>query len=130
MGAPSKYSHQREAIVEFLKTRKDHPTADVVYQNMRSIIPNISLGTVYRNLNQLADAGQILRIVCDGKTDHFDGTTQPHCHFMCKCCGAVSDIDFNDLDVLLARGTAGTAHHIEGVNIVFHGKCAGCISSS
>lgn len=57
-----KRSRQREAIVLFLKNRKDHPTADIVYQEIRHDIPNISLGTVYRNLSLLADRGDILRL--------------------------------------------------------------------
>ncbi len=54
-----KYSRQREAIKNFLMTRHDHPTADVVYSNVRTEFPNISLGTVYRNLTLLADLGEI-----------------------------------------------------------------------
>ncbi len=54
-----KYSRQRESIKEFLMTRRDHPTADVVYDNMKIIYPNISLGTVYRNLSLLSDIGEI-----------------------------------------------------------------------
>ena len=57
-----KHSRQREEIKNFLMTRKDHPTADVVYMNLRQEFPNISLGTVYRNLTLLADIGEILRI--------------------------------------------------------------------
>ena len=57
-----KYSRQREAIKDFLMTRKDHPTADVVYSNVRTEFPNISLGTVYRNLTLLADLGEIARL--------------------------------------------------------------------
>ena len=57
-----KYSRQREAIKSFLMTRKDHPTADVVYENVRKEFPNISLGTVYRNLTLLSDMGELLRL--------------------------------------------------------------------
>ena len=60
--ATLKYSRQRESIKEFLRTRKDHPTADVVYENMKLIYPNISLGTVYRNLSLLADLGEIKKL--------------------------------------------------------------------
>ena len=60
--AELRYSRQREAIKEFLMTRKDHPTADVIYQNVRLEYPNISLGTVYRNLTLLSDLGEILRL--------------------------------------------------------------------
>ena len=60
--ATLKYSRQRESIKEFLRTRTDHPTADVVYENMKLIYPNISLGTVYRNLSLLADLGEIKKL--------------------------------------------------------------------
>ena len=57
-----KHSRQREMIKSFLMTRKDHPTADMVYMNVRQQNPNISLGTVYRNLTLLADIGEIQRL--------------------------------------------------------------------
>ena len=60
--ASLKYSKQREAILDFLKTRKDHPTADLVYSSLKPDFPNLSLGTVYRNLSLLADLGEILRL--------------------------------------------------------------------
>ena len=60
--ATLKYSRQRESIKEFLMTRKDHPTADVVYENVKKIYPNISLGTVYRNLSLLSDLGEIQKL--------------------------------------------------------------------
>lgn len=60
--AALKYSRQREMIKDFLMTRKDHPTADIVYMNVRKQNPNISLGTVYRNLTLLADIGEIARL--------------------------------------------------------------------
>lgn len=65
--ATSKYSHQRESIINFLTGRTDHPTADAVYQYLRNDLPTISLGTVYRNLNQMAASGRILRLHVDGK---------------------------------------------------------------
>ena len=64
--ATSKYSHQRESIINFLTGRTDHPTADAVYQYLRNDLPTISLGTVYRNLNQMAASGRILRLHVDG----------------------------------------------------------------
>jgi len=66
--ATSKYSHQRESIINFLTGRTDHPTADAVYQYLRNDLPTISLGTVYRNLNQMAASGRILRLHVDGIT--------------------------------------------------------------
>ena len=77
-----KYSRQREAIKEFMMTRKDHPTADMVYMNVRKEFPNISLGTVYRNLTLLSDMGELLRLRVGDGVDHFDATTTPHYHFI------------------------------------------------
>ena len=71
--AALKYSRQRESIKEFLMTRKDHPTADVVYENVRKIYPNISLGTVYRNLSLLSELGEIQKLSNFGGADHLTG---------------------------------------------------------
>lgn len=122
-----KRSKQREAIVAYLRTRKDHPTADMVYQEIRQTIPNISLGTVYRNLSLLSDRGDILRLSCDGKTDRFDADTRPHYHFMCKQCGCVQDIDMpyqEALDHLAEQTFSGaiTAH-----SLLFEGLCSDCM---
>ena len=87
-----KHSKQRDSIKEFLSTRKDHPTADVVYMNVRKSFPNISLGTVYRNLTLLADIGEITRLRVGDGVDHFDFDTSPHCHFVCTECGNISDL--------------------------------------
>lgn len=126
MSQPIKYSHQREAILQFLKTRTDHPTADMVYHNIKQSIPSISLGTVYRNLNQLADSGIILRLPCDGKTDHFDAFTHPHCHLMCRICGAVKDVPFNPTDTLIQTASALSDDCIETASVLFYGICATC----
>lgn len=127
MNSPSKYSHQRESIISFLKERKDHPTADVVYQHMREIIPNISLGTVYRNLNQLASSGTILRLHCDGKTDHFDACTSPHYHFLCRKCGCVKDVNMPVLTNLIDDANSDSNFEIDDVSILFSGTCNDCL---
>ncbi len=85
------YSKQREAILNELQGRCDHPTAAQVYEGVRKVIPNISLGTVYRNLASLVESGEILSVtVGDGK-EHFDGDKSFHLHLHCKCCGAIID---------------------------------------
>ena len=87
-----RYSRQRELILNTLKRVYSHPTAEEIYSMIRKIDPEISLGTVYRNLNQLADAGIILRIssACGG--DRYDYPRVPHFHFRCTECGCVHDI--------------------------------------
>ena len=84
-------SKQRDAIINELCSRYDHPTAMELYLSVREIIPNLSLGTLYRNLSQLEENGMVLRI-SDGATDRFDGNVNPHVHFKCSICGKVYDL--------------------------------------
>ena len=87
-----KHSKQREAIRTSLHNRCDHPTADVMYREMRTIFPRISLGTVYRNLSLLCDIGEAQLIITGDGVEHFDGSTEPHDHFQCRECGRVFDV--------------------------------------
>ena len=84
-------SKQRDAIINNLKSRYDHPTAMELYLSVREEIPNLSLGTLYRNLSQLEENGLVLRI-SDGTTDRFDGNINPHAHFKCTHCDKVYDL--------------------------------------
>ena len=77
MGAPMKNSRQRNAILECVMRHHDHPTADIIYQELRESFPNISLGTVYRNLSLLTSLGKIMKITCENHADRFDGQTKP-----------------------------------------------------
>lgn len=120
------YSRQREAILSFLKTRKDHPTAEVIYQNVRKDYPRISLGTVYRNLSLLSERGDILRLQVGDGMDHFDYDTSPHNHFVCKECGAVLDLPakpFDTADALASFNFGGT---IDRCVTYFYGTCPDC----
>lgn len=84
-------SKQRDAIINELCSRYDHPTAMELYLSVREKIPNLSLGTLYRNLSQLEENGLVLKIP-DGSTDRFDGNVNPHAHFKCLTCGNVYDL--------------------------------------
>lgn len=87
-----KYSHQRVLIKEILKNRSDHPTADMVYDTAREREPQISLGTVYRNLKTLAESGEIDTLETVDKKLHYDGNVNKHGHFICTECGAIYDV--------------------------------------
>lgn len=121
-----KYSRQRESIKHYLDTHRTHPTAEIVYQNVKQQFPNISLGTVYRNLNLLAERGEILRISLGNGPDHYDADCSPHYHFICKQCGTVLDIDLEhqaQLDEIAARQFNGTiTNHVTH----FFGLCPKC----
>ena len=87
-----RYSRQRELITEIIKNRCDHPTADMIYTATRAVEPNISLGTVYRNLKLLSDEGVIITLETQDKKLHYDGDTSRHSHFICDKCGKIVDL--------------------------------------
>ncbi len=86
------YSRQREAILTALRSTDSHPTANRVYEKVRETIPNISLGTVYRNLSALCENGDIISLTVGDGFEHFDGNNNPHLHLHCKVCGNITDI--------------------------------------
>lgn len=121
-----KRSKQREAILSFLRERTDHPTADVIYQNLKETIPGLSPGTVYRNLALLTSHGEITKLSIGDCADHYDGNPMPHYHFFCTRCGALEDMPMpvlSDLNVLAEHRFSGT---IEGHTVYFHGICKHC----
>ena len=124
-----KYSRQREAILQFLMTRKDHPTADAVYANIRKEFPNISLGTVYRNLTLLSDRGQLLRLHLGDGVDHFDADTSRHYHFICSECGSVLDLHTEFPDSFDKLAGANFAGKIKGHCTHFYGLCPACVKA-
>lgn len=121
-----KYSRQREEIKQYLASRKDHPTADNVYMAIRKQIPNISLGTVYRNLTMLAETGEIKRLRLSDGVDHFDYDTSPHYHFICSSCGSVSDLNMESIDSIVDIAGADFEGHINGYVTYFYGICGCC----
>ncbi len=121
-----KYSRQRDTILKNVLARGDHPTASMVYEDVQKAIPNISLGTVYRNLTILVELGQIRKIVMPGMSDRFDRTLESHYHLYCKNCGMLYDImlpNIEDIDVLVSNCTG---HKIVSHDIVFTGVCKKC----
>ena len=85
------YSKQRAAIIEVLRSTTTHPTAQWIYEEVRKQLPNISLGTVYRNLSALSSEGDILHISVGDGFEHFDGDNSPHLHLHCRRCGKIAD---------------------------------------
>ena len=125
-----KYSRQREAIKENLMYRKDHPTADAVYLSIREEYPNISLGTVYRNLQLLTELGELQKIRIGDGLDHFDADTHQHYHFYCTKCGAVIDMDMDAIDEINDIASKTFDGIIESHNLTFSGICGRCIPKS
>lgn len=121
-----KYSRQRQSIQNYLATSFDHPTADMVYMHVKNEYPNISLGTVYRNLNLLTDMGEAIKINTPNGGHRFDGHTAPHNHFICTECGAVVDLEMNEISDVQTLSGEQFAGCIESHSTVFFGKCGEC----
>ena len=113
MGAV-KHSRQRDAIKTFLMSRKDHPTADVVYTFVKNDFPSISLGTVYRNLSFLVEHGEAVTVPCEDGFVHYDANTAPHLHFQCRKCKCLIDITNPSDNEILENLGANVASHFPG----------------
>lgn len=121
-----KYSRQRESIKTCLMERHDHPTADALYTSIRQEFPNISLGTVYRNLNLLVELGEIQRLSCGDGTDHFDYDTKPHYHYVCRQCGSIVDLPMKSAETLEVEARKYVDGSVNEHTIFFYGTCNKC----
>lgn len=121
-----KYSRQRESIKELLQARTDHPTADMIYESARRIYPNISLGTVYRNLSLLVSLGEITKISTPEGADRFDARTSPHNHFICQNCHKIMDLEMENIDYIMKEAGKNFPGSIDGYTVHFFGLCEEC----
>ena len=124
-----RYSKQRETILQAVRDNKIHPTADQVYKLVRKENPTISLGTVYRDLNQLVEAQEILRLRISGSKDRFDADTSEHYHFLCTKCACFKDIPKDlakTLKDLLLQINEQIAVTVSPTSIQFEGVCVAC----
>ena len=118
---------QRDAILKQLRAVKTHPTADELYAGLRVNMPQISLGTVYRNREQMSQAGLIRKLETAGKQKRFDGDISEHFHMRCRVCGAVVDIESEKL-----RGLSAMIRKLlpelgcDSFNLELSGCCGGC----
>lgn len=122
-----RYSKKREAILTAIQGTSCHPSAEWVYQRLKPRHPDLSLGTVYRNLSFFLERGLIQSVGVVQGQERFDGIVTPHSHFICNCCGSVLDlpeIDLGgDLDQAVSRqyGLAVQRHEL-----TFFGLCSSC----
>lgn len=120
-----RYSRQRELIHQSLMQSHEHPTAEMVYQALKPSNPNLSLGTVYRNLNLLSEEGAIRRMPFP--VERYDADLAPHPHLQCRACGSVYDLQLPEYDANLdQRVSEATGHDVERHDLVFFGTCYRC----
>lgn len=125
-----KYSRHREAIKAFLMDNPDHPTADEIYMAIRERYPNISLATVYRNLNLLTETGELRKMSYLSGPDHFDYDTSAHPHFVCRDCGRVYDMPLERIEVLEKTAEGKGPGRIDAHELVFYGSCNACLAKA
>lgn len=121
-----KYSHQREVILDIVKSSKSHLTAQDVYERVKEIIPNISLGTVYRNLNFLSEQQFIRRIIVPAGSDEFDYCPSEHSHFFCMRCHNLFDLEKVVDDKIKKVIEEMTGYEMTNAGVVFQGICQEC----
>jgi len=124
-----KYSRQRECIKSILDLYHDHPTADDIYMRVREQYPNISLGTVYRNLTLLKSLGEISTIsLPNGGPERFDSNLEPHYHIICKKCGAVNNIIMPPLTSIIYEAANFYSGNVTAHETIFYGICPKCLA--
>ena len=117
--------------VDELKSSSDERKLEaMVREQLKEEFPNISLGTVYRNLNLLADIGEAIKITTPDGGDRFDARTNPHYHFYCKCCKRMIDMDFDHMDKINQLASESFDGQIESHTMLFYGICGDCLRKS
>ena len=119
-------SIQRNLVYDIIQVSCDHPTADMVYLRAKQTMPKISLGTVYRNLNELVELGKILRINVPGDSDRFDKMLVKHSHFFCEKCKSIRDINEINLNDVVNEIEINNNIKILSNQISLYGICSKC----
>lgn len=117
---------QRQIILEELGKVSSHPTANEVYDMVRKRLPRIGLGTIYRNLELMAESGIILKLEVGGTQKRFDATVETHYHIRCTSCGRVDDIDIEVKDNINEIAARSCDYKVLGHHIEFSGICVDC----
>ena len=123
----TKHFRKREQILAYLKDTKSHPSAEMVYARLKPEIPDLSLGTVYRNLAMFKQQGVIASIGTVEGVERFDYNTAPHVHFICTGCNSVLDMPMA-MPELLSKAADASGGQVETCQVTFTGLCRGCVA--
>ena len=128
MATVQKHFKKRDAIYDYLKKSKAHPSAETVFTDLKPQIPDLAMGTVYRNLTLFKQQGLVSAIATVSGVERFDANTLPHVHFICSGCDAVIDLDEmqvpNSLRTAAANCCGGRA---DSCQLSFTGLCRNCL---
>lgn len=123
---PKRMTRQRRLILEELRKLKNHPSADYLHGVVRKTMPNISLGTVYRNLDVLSNSGMVLKLDLAGGQCRYDGDTRPHFHIRCNGCGEVADLPVAAVAGISNPRVLDSDYKVTGWRMEFDGVCPFC----
>lgn len=119
------FSTKRQAIYDMLVNRTDHPSAKQIYDSLKEEYPDLSLGTVYRNIALFKEDGLVESVCNINGEERIDGNITPHAHLICTCCGSITDVYISELDAL-EKETYKEGFLPEKKVISFYGKCRKC----
>ena len=121
-----RYSHQREMIYQYLLMSKEHPSAEMIYDGLREMIPDLSLGTVYRNLKLLEQIGKIRRVTSYEGSERYDAICGDHVHFICQGCGSIRDLTGVDAEMLRESIPLDDGYRFSKLDLTITGNCPQC----
>ncbi|MHA4988139.1 Fur family transcriptional regulator [Cetobacterium somerae] len=121
-----KFSKQRELILNYILNSHEHLTADTIYADLKKDNPELSLGTVYRNLTKLTEIGAIKKVSLPNQVDKFDKNLEPHAHFICDECGSITDISIPGMDEFLDKVSDEDGISIRKYDLTLNGTCKKC----
>ena len=120
-----RFTRQRQAVLETVQASREHPDAARVFESVRQLVPNISLGTVYRSLEALVEDGHLIQIQQPGAATRYDARLERHYHLLCDC-GAVFDVELELPDLVQVARQSVRTFDVRAATVEFHGTCERC----
>jgi len=117
-------------LLDNLRSRYDHPTADAIYEDLRVKFPKVSLGTVYRNLALLCGTGELRKISCGDGIERYDYNTSDHSHFVCTSCGKVLDLESDSESAINKMAASSEIGKVDSHSLIFYGCCRECMKTN
>jgi len=124
--ALKRLTRQRKAILEVVRQAHHHPDAAWIYQEVRKVVPKVSLGTVYRTLEALVAEGYLVPITKAGEATRYDANLHPHLHLICEACGAIVDLEVALPDLVTLAQEAHPGVEVRAAEVAFRGLCPTC----
>ena len=121
-----RHTRQPERIYEYLMASPEHPSAEMVYNDLRPEIPGLSLGTVYRNLKLLEELGKVRRVTSFQGTERYDACCGDHAHFLCEKCGLLHDLGGANSEAIRAAIVLDEGFTLNKLDLTVTGLCPNC----